>query len=38
MAGQWCEAIQRAHDLTDRVGGDAGVERRRVQLGVAQQS
>ena len=32
------EAIQWAHDLADRVGGDAGVERRRVQLGVAQQS
>ena len=32
------EAIQRAHDLTDRVGGDAGVERRGVELGMTEQS
>ena len=32
------ETIQRAHDLTDRVGSDAGVERRGVELGVAQRT
>src|SRR5882724_10431220 len=26
------QTIQRAHDLTDRVGGDAGVERRGIEL------
>src|SRR5271154_2508758 len=31
------ETIQRAHDLADRVGGDTGVERRRLQLRVAEQ-
>ena len=30
------ETIERAHDLADRVGGDAGVERRRLELGVTQ--
>ena len=28
------EAVERAHDLTDGVGGDASVERRGVELGV----
>jgi len=32
------EAVERAHDLTDGVGGDAGVERRGVELGVPKQS
>ena len=31
------QAIQRAHDVADGVGGDARVERGRVELGVAQQ-
>ena len=31
---QRCEAVERAHDLADGVGGDAGVERRGVELGV----
>jgi hypothetical protein len=32
------EMIERAHDLADRVGGDARIERRGVELGVSQQS
>ena len=32
------EAIERAHDLADRVGRDARIERRGVELGVTQQS
>ena len=32
------EAIQRAHDLADGVGGDAGVERRGVEFGMTQRS
>jgi hypothetical protein len=28
------DVLQRAHDLADRLGGDAGVERRGVELGV----
>ncbi len=32
------DMLQRAHDLADRLGGDAGVERRRVELGMAKQS
>jgi hypothetical protein len=28
------EAIERAHDLADRVGGNARLERRRIQLRV----
>ena len=32
------ELIERAHDLPDRLGGDAGVERRGVELGVPEQS
>ena len=31
------EALERAHDLADRLGGDAGVERRGVELGVPEQ-
>jgi len=30
--------IQRAHDLADGIGGDAGIERRRVELGVTERS
>ena len=32
------QAIQRAHDVADRVGGDAGVERRGVEFGMTQRS
>ena len=32
------EAVERAHDLADRVGGDARVERRGDQLGMSKQS
>ena len=32
------EAIKRAHDLTDRVGGDAGVERCRLQLRMSERT
>src|SRR5713101_2973325 len=32
------ETIERAHDLADRVGGDARVERRGLELGVTEQS
>ena len=28
------EMFQRAHDLSDRLGGDAGIERRGIELGV----
>ena len=31
------EVLQRAHDLADRLGGDAGVERRGIELGVPEQ-
>ena len=31
------DMLQRAHDLADRLGGDAGVERRGVELGVTEQ-
>ena len=31
------DAIERAHDLLDRLGGDAGVERRGVELGMTEQ-
>jgi hypothetical protein len=34
LGHQRCETIQRAHDLADRVGGDVGVERRRVDLRI----
>src|SRR5229473_8143478 len=32
-----CDAIERAHDLLDGLGGDAGVERRGIKLGMAEQ-
>jgi hypothetical protein len=32
------EMIERAHDLTQRVGGNARIERRRVELGMAEQT
>ena len=32
------EPLQRAGDVTDRVDGDAGIERRRLQFGVAERS
>jgi hypothetical protein len=32
------EAIEWTHDLTDRVRGDAGVERRRFQLGMSKRT
>src|ERR1700680_1373789 len=31
------DVLQRAHDLADGLGGDAGIERRRVELGVTEQ-
>jgi hypothetical protein len=31
------DVLQRAHDLADRLGGDAGIERRGVELGVPEQ-
>jgi hypothetical protein len=32
------DMLQRAHDLPDRLGGDARVERRGVELGMTEQS
>ena len=32
------EAIERAHDFANRVGGDAGVERCRFQLGMSKRT
>jgi hypothetical protein len=32
------EAIERAHDLADGIGGNTGIRRRRFQLGVTEQS
>jgi len=32
------DMLQRAHDLTDGLGGDTGVERRGIELGVTEQS
>ena len=32
------EPLQRAGHVTDRVDGDAGIERRRLQFGVAERS
>ena len=32
------DMLQRAHDLADRLGGDARVERRGIELGVNEQS
>jgi hypothetical protein len=31
------DMLQRAHDLADGFGGDAGIERRGIELGVPQQ-
>src|SRR5438132_547620 len=31
------DVLQRAHDLADRLGGDAGIERRGVEPGVTEQ-
>src|SRR5690242_8724727 len=31
------DVLQRAHDLADRLGRDAGIERRGVELGVSEQ-
>jgi len=36
LGQQRCEAIERAHDLADRVGGDARIERRGLELVVTQ--
>jgi hypothetical protein len=33
-----CDVLQRAHDLADRLGGDAGIERRGIELGVPKQN
>ena len=32
------DMLQRAHDLTDRLGGDPRIERRACEAGVAEQS
>jgi hypothetical protein len=32
------DMLQRAHDLADRLGGNAGIERRGIERGVAEQS
>jgi len=32
------DVLQRAHDLADRLGGNAGIERRGVEPGVTEQS
>ena len=37
VGSQRREAIERAHDLADRIGGDAGVERRGLELGMTEQ-
>ena len=37
LGTQGREAIQRAHDLADGVGGDAGIKRRGLELGVPKQ-
>src|SRR5262244_2836874 len=37
LGPQWRVAIEQAHDLADRVGGDARVERRRLKLGMTEQ-
>jgi hypothetical protein len=31
------DMLQRAHDLTDGLGGDTGIEGRRIELGVTEQ-
>jgi hypothetical protein len=35
---QWREPVQRAHDLTDDVGGHLRVARRGIELGMSEQS
>ena len=37
LGGQWREAIERAHDRADHVGGDLRVERGGVELGMPEQ-
>ena len=32
------DMLQRAHHFADRLGGDAGIERRGVELGMTEQS
>ena len=32
------DMLQRAHDLADRLGGDTGIKRRGIELGVTEQS
>ena len=32
------DVFQRAHDLADCLGGDAGIERRGVELGMTERS
>ncbi len=32
------EAIERAHDLADGIGGNSGIERRRLEFGVTKRS
>jgi hypothetical protein len=32
------DLLQRAHDLADRLGGDAGIERRGVELGMTERT
>jgi hypothetical protein len=38
LGPQRSEAVERAHDLTDSVGGDAGVQRRRLQLRMSKRT
>jgi hypothetical protein len=38
LGHQWREAIQRAHDRADGVGGNARIERRRFKLGMSEQN
>jgi hypothetical protein len=35
---QWREPVERAHDLADDVGGDMGVARCGVELGMAERA
>jgi len=38
LGAQRREVIQRAYDLADGIGGDAGIERRGLEFGVPKQS
>ena len=38
LVGFQIETFQRAHDCPDGVGGDARIERRRLQLGMAERT